>query len=111
MADKQLDLWQLDLDGRIFAAMVGGFSALFLAQTKMAGGGKHSIPAFVGGAAVGTFALPVAFPKAYYGASSAGIEDDDEDDDVGRVRRLRMRRRAARAAAAQLPTQFPPQYA
>jgi hypothetical protein len=67
---------ELDLNGRIFAAMVGGFTGLAIAQVS--GMDKHTLPAVGVGALVGAVALPKIFPTAYYGAKAAGVNEDDE---------------------------------
>ena len=55
---------ELDLDGRIFAALVG--SGLGLAVAQMAAP-QHSLKIAAAGGVLGTIALPNLFPTAYYG--------------------------------------------
>lgn len=62
-----------DLNGRIFAAIVGSFVGIAAARTTNA----VSLPvAMAAGAVLGTVALPKLFPEAY---AVGEIEADDED--------------------------------
>ncbi len=56
---------ELDLDGRIFAAMVGGFTAFGVSQV-IKPAKQYAMPAAAVGVIVGSVALPKLFPKAYY---------------------------------------------
>ncbi len=62
-----------DLDGRIFAAIVGSFIGIAAARATS----TVSVPAAMAvGAAVGTVALPKLFPAAY----TVGAIEEDEDE-------------------------------